>query len=220
MRTRRKSGFSRSGFTLAEVVVGLTLTSIVLGSVGMAARRGLGLFERSSANSEITARSGRAIDRIAKELLGADRSDLTPFPVLPFGSSTIDFKTATAWAGGGIVWSPVRRIALQLAQGELNNGADDNGNGLVDEGAVVLVENPGQADERRIEIVTGVSELLAGETLNAADDNGNGLRDEAGLSFVLVGDVLTIRLSIEHMGPDGQLMVRTQQASIMLRNES
>ena len=110
------------------------------------------------------------------------------------------------------------RIALELERVELDNGLDDNGNGLVDERMVVRIEDPGGPDERRKVICHDVSEYLAGEIPNGLDDNGNGLNDERGLSFVVLGDVLTIRLTLEAPGANENMLERTVQTSVRLLN--
>ena len=110
------------------------------------------------------------------------------------------------------------RFALELAPGELDNGIDDNGNGLIDEGVLVRIENPGLANEQRSIFARGVSEYLEGETGDGTDENGNGLVDEGGLSFSRSNGSLQIALSLERIGPDGELMVRTLETSVALRN--
>ncbi len=67
-------------------------------------------------------------------------------------------------------------------------------------------------------MVRNVREHLEGEIDNGADDNGNGLIDEGGLSFSLAGKTLTIRLTIQGIHPKGQLISRTLETSLTLRN--
>lgn len=214
---------SNSGFTLLEAMVSLGILSIVLGGVVMASQRGLGLFRTCSINGEINARAGRAIDRVMRELLssgiGTIQPDLTTPPGLPtVWSETLDYQAADNWAGGVVVWGTAMQLSLEYAEGELNNNLDDNGDGLVDECTLFLTEDPGGAGEQRVVLVNGVSEFLQGETQNAADDNGNGLEDERGFCVDMNNGFLTVRLSLERLGADGQLLVRTQQDSILLNN--
>jgi len=217
MTDRQQQRPSRcAGFTLIETLIGMTLLTIVLGGVVMATQRGLGLFEQSNATADINSRAARAVNRILQEMIGS--GPLVPAPPVFWGSATADFQLATGWAAGEATWGPTRRIGFEYQAGELDNGIDDNGNGLVDEGSVVLTEDVGGLEERRVVLVNGVSELLQGEFANGADDNGNGLRDEAGLSFAMEDDTLVVRLSLERIGPDGNLMVRTQTVSMRLRN--
>lgn len=218
-----RRGSSRSGFTLLEALVSTCILTILLGGIVMASQRGLALFQTSSVNAEINARAGRAIDRVMRELLSSGIGTLQPDLTTPPGnptvwSETLDYQAADDWVGGVVVWGTPRQLSLEYAEGELDNGIDDNGDGLVDEGALVLIEDPGGPGEKRVVLVNGVSELLEGEVQNASDDNGNGLEDERGFCVDLAGGFLTVRLSIERLGADGAVLVRTQQDSILLKN--
>lgn len=218
-----KRPLNQSGFTLIELMIAMALLAVVAGGVTTASRRGLGLFARSSVNSEINARAGRTIDRISRELMGAGATRIDPDLSFdagdpPVWSTELEFEVAGDWVAGAVVWGPERRIALELAEGEADNGIDDNGNGLVDEGSVVMLENPGQPNERRVVLVNGVSEYLEGEVLNGIDDNGNGLIDERGFCFDLARGPLSIRLSLERLDPEGRLLVRTHSDSVQMRN--
>lgn len=213
---------SNKGYTLTETLVSATLTTLVLGAIVLATQRGIGLFEESSANSEINSRASRTCYRVLEDLRGAGAGSIFPDLTTPAGgpvtwSSTIDFRQADQWQAGAVVWGPLLRIGMELAPGELDNGLDDNGNGLIDEQIVVRTENPGAADERRIVLVSDVRELAEGELPNAVDDNGNGLVDESGLSFDLQDGVLTMRMSLEALGPAGPI-TRTQETTLALRN--
>ena len=209
---------SRSGMSTIEMAIVTILLATLLGSIALAMERAVATFERSSANGDINARAARAIHRISQEMLGAREATLAPAPVLPFGSNSLEFEVPQTTAAGTVVWSPRRQIALQLGTGELDNGIDDDGDGLVDERSVVRVDDPGLPGERRVVLVNGVAELLQGELPNAVDDNGNGLIDEAGLSFSDENGALVIRLTLERIGPDNDLMQRTQSVSVVLRN--
>ncbi len=211
------------GFTVFETLLSLILLVGVLAGTAMIVRRGFALFHTSSASGDINARGTRALDRVARELRGAGigtiQQDLvTPAGMDKFWSPQLDYRLALDWAAGAVVWSPDKRLVLELETGEVANDIDDNGNGLVDEGKLVLLENPGLATERRVVLANGVSELLEGELPNGVDDNGNEIVDEAGLCFDREGNVLTVRLSLERVGPNGDVLVRTQRDSIIIRN--
>ena len=62
-----------------------------------------------------------------------------------------------------------------------------------------------------------VRPLLEGEIQNGKDDNGNGLIDEQGLTFVIDGRAIRMRLTI---GRDGESVTheRTVAASVVPRN--
>jgi len=213
----------QSGFTLLEVIVSLTLIAMVFGCVLLTTRGGLGAFRASSAAADLNARSARTMNRIVREFLAVGKGSLSPDLSSPVGaaplwSSSMDYQAAFAWDQDTIVWGALRRLAFEMAAGELENGEDDNGNGLIDEGSIVLIENPGQPGERRVVFANGVSRWLEGEVPNGVDDNGNGLVDESGLAFDFEDEKLTVRISMERVGPDGRQLIRTLSDSVALRN--
>lgn len=215
----------RDGFTIIEMAIVFSLMAVVLASASMAVKRGNDLFEQVTATSEVSARAGRSMERIVRELRSASQitfaQNLTTPQAAPskVWSPRLDYQTALDWDGVAVVWDVAQRFDLEMGTGEVDNGVDDNGNGLVDERTLVLLANPGQADELRAVIATGVAELLEGELPNGADDNGNQMDDERGFCLELDdNNALTIRLTLERMGPDGRLIVRTQQDTILLRN--
>ena len=124
----------------------------------------------------------------------------------------------SGFAGGAPTWSSLTRIGFAYEPGEIDDAIDDGGDGLVDEGQLVMVQDVGTAAERTLVLASSVRELLEGELPNAADDNGNGLQDEGGVSFELVGETLLIRLSLERRDSDNQLLTRTVETGIRLRN--
>lgn len=206
------------GFSLVELMISLTILSGVLWGVTVAVMNGQGAFERSMTSGDVQSQSRRVIDQMVRDLGGASRASLAPSATPPLGSSSISFQKPAGWKSGMIEWGPRIRYEVQLSPGELDNGVDDDGNGLVDEGMLVRIENVGKANERTRILTQGVSRFLEGEVDNGADDNGNGLQDEQGLSFDLDGDTLNVRLSLERLGPNGDLVVRTYETSVLLRN--
>ena len=208
----------RAGFTLLEMVIVMSLLLILMAAGAMTAKHGNAAFRRNAANNSLDSKSARTLQRIVAAVRGASNGSLVPSPDPPFGSATLDFQHAVGYAAGAVVWGPTIRVALELAPGEVDNGVDDNGDGLIDEGIVVRVENPGELNERRIVLARGVREFLEGETPNGLDDNGNGLIDERGLSFDESRNLLTVWLSVERTGSEGEIMTRTLQTAIALRN--
>jgi len=214
---------SRAGMSLLELTISLALLSIVMLGVFHATERGLGVFRQSTANGEISVRAARALGRVLRELLAADGSTFNP-PLTPpvvgpnLGNPGARYQSAIDFQAGAIVWGPQSEVRWQLEEGETANDVDDDGDGLVDEGSLVLLRNAGAADELAVVLANGVSELFEGELPNNLDDNGNGLVDEPGFCLDRDGNVLNVRLSLERMGPDGRLIVRSQEAAIAVRN--
>jgi Tfp pilus assembly protein PilW len=209
---------ARAGFSLIEVVLALALTTGLLLAVTMTTRTASDAYEEGRVQDELTTRAHRTLERIAMEFASAGGDVLDPEPVLPMGATTMEYRQSQGYAGGEVQWGPVRSVGLQLAEGELDDGIDNNGNGLVDESSVVLTRDLGGADERSVVLCNGVPELLEGEEQNGADDNGNGLQDEEGLSFELQGNVLVVRLTLEKVTEEGRRVARTVQTSVRMRN--
>jgi hypothetical protein len=153
-----------------------------------------------------------------REVTFARAATLDPEPVAPMGSDTLTFETSTGVQGGAVVWSPPRTVAFEYAEGELDDGVDNDGNGAIDDGMVVWIEDEGQATEKRVTLVSDVSEYLPGEEPDGADNNENGLVDERGLAFELDGEVLKIRLALEVLGPSGYPITKAGEISVFIRN--
>ena len=128
------------------------------------------------------------------------------------------FESNPTIAGGVLTFSSFGRLGFQYDAGEVDDGIDNDGDGLIDEGVFFLERDSGGANQRRIVLAKNVRELLQGEAPNAVDDNGNGLVDEPGFVASIVGDVVTLRLTIEETTPEGGLVTRTADSSVRLRN--
>ena len=209
---------NRSGFSIIEMSISMLILAILLGAIGMVVLRGTGTYKQGVAASTVETQARRAIDRIAEQFTAAEAGNLNPNPLPPFGSNTLDFRSSTGYGPGGVIWGPTARIAFQYDPGELDDGVDNDGDGLIDEGRVVLMENFGLANQVDQVLCLHVREYQQGETPNGADDNGNGLIDERGLSFELVGETLNMRLTLERLDPDNNPLVRSVETGVRLRN--
>jgi hypothetical protein len=163
-----------------------------------------------------------AMQRVGSELRVAGRSTLDPQLAPGQATDSLEYVQALDLQAGQIVWSQPRRLAFEYAPQETNDGADNNSNGLVDEGRLVLTLDIGTPDERRVVLTNWVPELLEGELPNGADDNHNGLSDEHGFSVERVsdpaGDALLVRLSLQRRDANGRPVIKTIQAKVRVRN--
>jgi hypothetical protein len=150
-------------------------------------------------------------------LVSAGAETLDPDPVAPWGSQTLTFQTIEGF-DGEIVWGLPQTLALVMDLGETDDGRDEDGDGLIDERALVHTRAAGSADELSTTLIRGVRELAEGELANDEDDNENGLTDEQGLSFVHTGGRLLIRLTLEDIDSTGNSLIRTAETSVRLRN--
>lgn len=155
----RALGSSRAGVTLLEVIIALAIMVTILAGTIRMLRAGSRAFEVTSVNTHVDDQVVETLDKITRRLRASKLATMTPVQSPPFSSNRIDFQRSTDFAGGAAVWSPTERIVLQNGQvlwiqdlglpsqmttvwaanvpayldGELANGKDDNGNGLVDE---------------------------------------------------------------------------------------
>jgi hypothetical protein len=141
---------------------------------------------------ESTARNG--LQRIRSLLRGATFASLEPKLTRPWYSERIDFQRDED--GDGML-EPLERVEWRLDPGELDDGQDNDGDGLVDEGRVLWIASLGLADERTLVLVPSVARYHAGEVPNNLDEDGNGLVDETGLCFDFTDQVLRLHLSVE-----------------------
>ena len=208
----------KHGFSLLELVISISLLAAVALMAGQVSSTGIGVFNASNSQTILGERAQRVLDRIGEEVSKTGAGFYFPDPGEELGTAALSFQQVTGLTGTEADWGPLMMIAFEYENGEINNGADDNGNGLIDEGVVVMTQDVGGAEQTRVVLCHGVSEFLAGEISNGEDDNGNILRDEEGLSFQRFGNMMTIYLTVELIDRDGNLIQRTLETSVRLRN--
>jgi prepilin-type N-terminal cleavage/methylation domain-containing protein len=208
-----------NGFTLVEIAISLTILTLAMGSALFLSARGTAGCEQSMAESALLGRVGRSCEQILDLVVGANKSNMAPLdPAAPWGCDALEFEHSMGWSAGEVQWSPRVRIAFEVEDNEIDNGIDDDGDGRIDEGRIIAIENPGGVAESRRVIVRGVRRFLEDETKNGLDDNGNGLIDESGMSFERVDDVLVLRLTLEIEGSEHRMITKSFTTSIRLRN--
>jgi type II secretory pathway pseudopilin PulG len=207
----------RSGFTIVELALAMGVLGLALALAGMVTRTGTSAYRSSEAGRQLEQNLHRALDRAISELESTGSDYLFPLPIEGFAYETLEYQHVIL-QGIDVLPGPTSRLAFEYETGEIDDGIDNNGNGLVDEGVLVLVRNVGLTSQQRVVLCHDVRELLEGEVLNGIDDNGNLLNDEPGFCIQTDGRVVTIRLSIEGIGPQGQLLVRTAESSARMRN--
>lgn len=216
MNTRRST--KTRGMSLVEVVLSLAMLGTFMGSLVLVLEQGSRSARMGMARQSLEGLTRRTLDRMASDLVGAVADSLAPNPAAPYGSSSLTFQRIGAYEGGALQWGELVTFALWLDDGELDDGADNDGDGLIDERKLVMTREEGGAEPTSSVLVHGVRELTEGETANGLDDNGNGLKDEAGLSFERESGRLVVRLSLEQHSREGGNLVRTLQTSVRLRN--
>ena len=165
----RESG--RAGHTLVEVTIAVALLGLILGSIGLVANTGSQLFATSVARNDVESRARRALSRIQSELLSADHSSLDGLAQSPVWADRLIFEQVSAISerDGEPEWI-TSLIEFRYEDGEPDDGVDNDGDGLIDEGVVVLVRDWNGPAEQEVVLCRGVAELQAGEDLDGADN--------------------------------------------------
>lgn len=208
----------RSGVTLLELMISLTILVLILGSMAAATLSAQDAFRTSIVRGELESAVRRTVDRITEDLRTAGRAGLTPAAAAPLGSSSLQYQRNAGWGGGAVVWGTPITLELVEAIEDPVDGFDDDGDGIVDERCVAWTRESGTLQETTTRLVCGVPRLADGEIANGIDDNDNGLVDEAGLSFELDGDTLIVRLTLEHAALGGLTFRRSAEGAVTLRN--
>jgi len=218
-RSPRDGANGRRAFTLVEMLIASAIIAVIMGAIGVTVLRGKENFRQGVTSAVLEARGRRVLERMVTELQSAETASLNPMPNPPLGSSSLRFRASAGYNGTAKLWTPWSRIAFVPDPRDPVDGVDNDGDGMIDEGRVVLVRDDGGPGQVQITLANHVSKLLEGEKANVADDNGNGLVDEAGLSFTIDGNqTLTIRLTLGARDPRGRTMLRTVQTSVRTRN--
>jgi len=195
---RSLSCSSRAGWTLIETVLAALLVTGVMTKAAFVVNTALGLASEETASMHCEDQARLVIDRIALAVMGSDRESLLP-QIEALHTNSIRYSFSLGLEDGEVVWSAPEEIRL--------GGS-----------AVEWRENPDAAEERRVVWTTLVSPLLEGEEVNGVDDNKNGLIDEDGLSFVLEGQRIRIRLTLRRPEVDGRTVQQTVESIVYCRN--
>ncbi len=218
LRRRQQAG-RRAGFTMVELTISALILSMMMGFLLVVQTTGQSAADEAGLQDEADARLTQTLERVANDLRTViDSSIWEDLEGAPAGSDTITFQPLASLDGGVATPGPVVRFAVELEDAELSNDVDDDGDGLVDEGALYVVTDVGGAGEKRAIICKGLLEYYTDEVPNLADDNGNGLVDEPGFHVERDGDRLTVRLAIEVARSDGARVQRSGEISIRIRN--
>ncbi len=188
------------GFTLLELIMAFTLVGIVVYKAQGAMRsasQGIG-DETKRAMVEDQAR--RVLRQAGFAVMGSDRSSLLPGSS-GFSSENIRYRVNLGVEEGEVVWSDREMVAMDTDR--LN---------------VYWAENPDEAREKKVVWSKLVAPFLEGEIPNGVDDNDNGLVDEKGLSFVIDGNAVTIRLTLQLPVNGGETLLQTVETTVTCRN--
>jgi len=207
--------------TLLEIAIVVSILGVVLTGIAAVTESSRGAFRATVGPVDLETRGRRALSRVLHELVGVSvitMEDDDPADV--DGASSFRFRRVTGLDADGNptigVWL---RFAWERQPGAPNNNADDDGDGLIDEGQLVFTYDDGGASPKRAVIAKGVAELLEGETAAVGDDNNNGLSDEAGFVVRRENALLSIWITVQGVDTTGEQISRTVQTAVRLRND-
>jgi hypothetical protein len=205
--------------TVIEVALVTVLSAVSLGALLLATSANVRALEQGGSRTDLQARASRAMERVLRAVHEADRDSLAGLPLapVPLSAFSYDEPESVSTVDGTLTLVPMR-IQLEYEPGEANDGIDNDGDELADEGRVVLIRDFGQPAEVRIGLCSGVRELLEGELANGADDNGNGLIDERGLCITWDGARMAVRVTLEKLDAQGRAIVHTLAGDARVMN--
>ena len=219
MKLSRKFRAANRGFTLLELAITMGIAGLLLSSLASVLDSSKSTYGRGSAMAQVQNEARRTLDRVAAELENGGFGTLLPNPV-GVAIDDLVFQTATGIdaATGALLFANSSRLRFVYETGEMNNGLDDDGDGLIDEGYLVLTRNYMLANEVRVVLAHDVAELLEGESANGGDDNGNGFADERGFCMTRSGDLLTVRLTLARPVSGGDPAMASVETALRLKN--
>lgn len=198
MKQRRR----QSGFTLIELTIALVLLTILFVKLTMVVNEASKTHRKESLAMALEDQAILVLDRISFAVIGSDADTLIPEPEAPFFTPEIEYQVSLGVENGEVVWSDPETIGL-----------DANDPALLFWG-----RNKDELDERVVVWCRTVADFMEEEILNGADDNLNGITDETGLSFVVNGDSVTIRLTLERLNKEGNPVQVAKQTTVTCRN--
>jgi hypothetical protein len=136
-------------------------------------------FESVTIESDLRDRTRIVMEFICNELrqASADTIEIND-SATTLGGSKISFQKATGYSGGALQLGPVATFTWVLAPNESVLGADEDTDGIMDEGYVRYNDGTGDSD-----IADNCGQFLEGEVGDSVDNNGNDIVDENGLYF-------------------------------------
>ena len=181
---------ARAGFTLVEVMVALILSLIILAGFSTAVITSQRVESNLSTVDRLENDANEAISRIADELRQAGAGS----PGWSLSSNSLSYNLCTGASGSLPTWGGERAFVLTGMHGEdPTDGVDNNSDGLIDEGMLVLSGG-------------GIWEPLATDIA------------QNGLVFTQSGNDITITLGLERLNEDSVHVTTWVSPLVSLRN--
>jgi len=186
----------RSGFTALEAAITTAIIGLVLSTLMTFAESSSEAHRAQLVSVGLHDRGKGALERIEVQLQSARLASITPQVESPLFTTVIDFQREVG-TGAVAVWGPTERIGLELDDGEVDDGLDNDNDGMTDERRVVWTRALGTAEEQRSVLARDVPEWGEDGILDGLDDNGNGVIDEPGFFFTFENGALVVSLSLQ-----------------------
>ena len=193
----------QSGFTVLELMIALTILTLIAVNVSTVTRTGAQAARSGAFREQLDDEADQTLDRISLALMSSGAANLYPVVSAPLYTNEVTYSISLGVENGRKIESLPESISWQQ---------------LEDRGRIQWRENPGLVDERVVTWSNWVPALFEGESFNGTDDNGNAIVDESGLAFDMRGELVNIHLTIERMGPDGDMTPTTRRIQVACRN--
>lgn len=189
------------GLTLVEVIFSSIIMSLVVLLVYLVLHRSTETAGNESLHLSLDERAREVLAEIARDLRESARHTLSsgdpPAPV-PLGQAVADLRfgvnSGYDMTQRKLLFTRIVRYRFVLGPGEIPNGTDDDGDGLVDEGAVEKTD--------RFGVTTRICSDVAA----------------SGLKFVVSDRLVTVTLVLERRDAKRTLLRREAVTSVELRN--
>jgi len=136
MRQRHGGMRLDQGFSLLEITIYIAVMAII--GIPLA---GITLtVSRASADGDMLSKILERNRACILRLTGEYRESVRGTTVITNGGKSLQFTPTTGFNGTAVTTGQPVRYDIRLSPGESANGADDNGNGLIDEGLLVRVD--------------------------------------------------------------------------------
>ena len=222
-KTRRLQAHgSQAGLTFVEASLAVALTGLISGASVLLMTSASSAASQERTRDELAAEARRAINQIGDVL---SRGSADSVGAQPEGVFFQQLQAQQIDSVGGVPTpGDVHLIQFQYSPVDPNDGVDNDGNGVVDDGIIVWVRNPGPGQLSQV-ICRNVRETALGEVSgNGLDDNGDGLADEPGLSIDFPPDFpasrsfFRVQLTLEQVDRQGRVVTTSAQRVIAFNN--
>ena len=184
-----------------ELLIVIALLAVMIPKAIMVVSATRDVVRQESSSITIEDHAREIMDRMALSIMACDRESLAPI-LTPDYTTGVSYQFSVGVEDGVVIWSDPEEISI---------------NGL--EGTELRWRrSPGTPDEQTVTWSRYLLPLFLGEEVNDLDDNGNELIDEEGLTFSIVGDEVTIRLSLGRVVQNGERVDRALVRNVICRN--